>query len=319
MGDDITVKTTLLSSLVFETVIYLTVPYSLIIFIVFIAMSIIVRKSGPAWDQQEVRISFGSLLSIGFYPFVVMMLGGALKNAKRQASEYKNLIERVRLSSMNLIDTNIKLQDYIIKSEDNVKLLERERISRELHDTIGYTLMNIIALLKACMEIAETDTTQVLNLIAQGIDQAQKGFAETRAVLRAMRYREIKQKSLITEINRLVRAFKATHVTVTAKYSNVSSSFGEEIDSTLFRIVQEGISNAIRHGNATKINIHFSFDGDKISITVSDNGIGSEKVKEGMGLTGIRERLINVNGGMALNHIKGEFQLYAWIPAKRSS
>lgn len=319
MGNFIAVKTTLLTSLVFETMIYSTFPFSLIISTAFIAMSIIIRKSGSAWDRQVMWISFDNLLFVGFYPLIAMVLGGALKDAYMKASERRKLIEQIRSSSMNLVDTNIKLQEYIIKSEENTKLQERERISRELHDTIGYTLMNIIVLLKACMELAKTDTTTVFNLMAQGIDQAQKGLAETRAALRAIRSTKLMRQTLDTEVNRLVRAFKETHIEVTAKYSNVPSSFGQEIDYTICRMVQESITNAIRHGNATKISIHLSFDGDKAIVSISDNGGGSKEVEEGIGLTGMRERLINVNGGMALNNLDEGFQLYAWIPVKRSS
>ena len=198
MGNFIAVKTTLLTSLVFETMIYSTFPFSLIISTAFIAMSIIIRKSGSAWDRQVMWISFDNLLFVGFYPLIAMVLGGALKDAYMKASERRKLIEQIRSSSMNLVDTNIKLQEYIIKSEENTKLQERERISRELHDTIGYTLMNIIVLLKACMELAKTDTTTVFNLMAQGIDQAQKGLAETRVALRAIRSTKLMRQTLDT-------------------------------------------------------------------------------------------------------------------------
>ena len=82
-----------------------------------------------------------------------------------------------------------------------------------------------------------------------------------------MRAATSQPQPLVALVNRLVSAFNDTHIDVRAVYSNVAWSFGEEIDSTIFHIVQEGITNAIRHGNATEIAVHLSFDGERIGVT----------------------------------------------------
>ncbi len=96
-------------------------------------------------------------------------------------------------------------------------------------------------------------------------------------------------------------------------------SLGESIDSTIYRIVQEGITNAIRHGNASEIAIHLSSDGSKVAVTISDNGSGAGEIKEGIGLAGIRERLASVRGGLSAGNRAGGFQLYAWVPLSGSA
>ncbi|HET6485349.1 MAG TPA: sensor histidine kinase, partial [Spirochaetia bacterium] len=315
----INVRTTLLASLVFETMVYGKTPVSYGFSLALIAACLFIRRPAPLWDQRIEGISLDNLMFMGFYPLIVMVLGGLLKNAQRLASDRKRLVEQLRKASTSLVETNIQLQEHVVRSEEQAKLLERERISRELHDTIGYTLMNIIATMKASMELSRTDTARMLDFMGQGIEQAQKGLAETRAALRTLRTASSQRLSLVTTLNRLVSAFENTHIVVTASYSNIPWFFGEEIDSTIYRIVQEGITNAIRHGNATVISIHVSWDGERISVTVTDNGSGAKEVAEGIGMKGIRERLMQVSGGVSAGNAFGGFQLYAWIPMKRSA
>jgi signal transduction histidine kinase len=319
LGNYVNVRTTLLTSLVFEIMIYYPVPASYILSSVLIAASLLLRKTGPSWEEQVGSITLDNLLFMGFYPLVIMVLGAFLKNAQRLAAERKKLVELLRQASTNLVETNIRLQEHVVRSEEQAKLLERERISRELHDTIGYTLMNIIATMKASMELAKSDTEKMRDFMTQGIEQAQKGLAETRTALRTLRSTTPQPLSLIAVVNRLVAAFKDTHIAVRAQYSNIPWSLGEEIDSTIYRIVQEGITNAIRHGNANEINIHLSFDAGKISVTISDNGSGAGEITEGIGLAGIRERLSGLAGGLSAGNSGGGFLLYAWIPLQGSS
>ncbi len=314
LGNYINVRTTLLTSLVFECMIYFTLPLGLAVSIAVIAASLLLRSSGPSWEQPAGSISLDNLLFMGFYPLVVMVLGATLKVAQRLAGERKRLVEQLRRASRNLVETNIALQEHVMRGEERATLLERERISRELHDTIGYTLMNIIATMKASLELSKSDTDRMREFMTKGIEQAQMGLAETRSALRALRSTTPQRLSVIAAVDRLVAAFKDTHIVVSARYSNIPWYFSEEVDEAIYRIVQEGITNAIRHGNATEITVHLSFDGQRIGVTVGDNGGGAAEIREGIGLAGIRERLTRLQGGLSAGNAAGGFLLYAWIP-----
>jgi len=314
LGASINVRTTLLASLLFENMIYLSFPAGLVISLLLVAASLTTPLVTYAWQQKQELATADNLLFLAYYSGTIMILGALLKNAQRLANERKKLVEQLRLAGTQLVETNIRLQEHVVKSEDQAKLLERERISRELHDTIGYTLMNIIATMKASMELAKSDTTKMRDFMTQGIEQAQKGLAETRAALRAMRSATTTPRSLVTSVNRLVTAFKDTHIAVKAQYSNIPWKFGGLIDATIYRIVQEGIANAIQHGNATDITIHIALDAGRISLTISDNGIGAGEIRDGIGLAGIRERLEHLHGRLAVGNVAGGFQLYAQIP-----
>jgi signal transduction histidine kinase len=314
LGDYVNVRTTLLASLLFENMIYLSFPAGLIVSFILIAASLLSPRVNHAWERLTDRVSADNLLFLSFYPCTILVLGTLLKNAQRLAQDRKRLVEQLRLASSQLVDTNILLQEHAVKSENQATLLERERISRELHDTIGYTLMNIIATMKASMELAKSDPRRMRDFMTQGIEQAQKGLAETRAALRAMRSTTTPAPSLVTAVNRLVTAFRDTHIAVKAQYSNIPWSFGGEIDAAIYRIAQEGIANAIRHGDATDITIHIALDAGRINVTISDNGSGAGEIRDGIGLAGIRERLDRLEGELEVGNVAGGFQLYVQIP-----
>jgi signal transduction histidine kinase len=314
LGNAMNVRATLVASFVFEAMIYYPVPWALVSSLALVAASVFLHNGVSVWNAQSTAASLDTLLFLGFYPLAVMFLGLLLKNAQRLASERKRLIEQLRQASTSLVETNIRLQEHVVRGEEQAKLLERGRISRELHDTVGYALMNIIVTMKASLELSHRDGERMREFMAKGIEQAQKGLADTRGALRELRAVAAQPLSLIASVDRLAGAFKDTHIAVAAHYSNMPWSFTEEIDATIYRIVQEGITNAIRHGNATKIDINLSLDGSRIGVAVLDNGSGTAEITEGIGMAGIRERLAQLGGGLSAGNSAGGFLLSAWLP-----
>ena len=124
---------------------------------------------------------------------------------------------------------------------------------------------------------------------------------------------------LSTTFGYISAAFKDTHIKVSVHFSNVPWYFGGEIDPVVYRIVQEGITNAIRHGNATEIAVHLSLDAGQITVTINDNGGGAEDIVEGIGLSGIKERLRHVDGEVSAGNIRGGFRLCARIPLRETA
>ena len=126
--------------------------------------------------------------------------------------------------------------------------------------------------------------------MTKGIEQAQKGLAETRSALRTpppLRRAVLVVGHFSREPANL-RVQGHAHRRECALQQHAPGPSANSIDSTIYRIVQEGITNAIRHGNASEIAIHLSSDGSKVAVTISDNGSGAGEIKEGMGLAAQR-------------------------------
>ena len=318
LADSVFERTALLCCVVFEIIIYLDLPLAAAgsAAAIFAAL---VAGGRVFWMEAAGPFTPDGLLSMLFFPLLLMVLGAVLKQFHRLARERERLVDQLSRASAQLVEANIGLQDHVLRGEEQARNLERQRISRELHDTIGYTLMNIIALLKASVELAHHDLGRMNDFLQQGILQAQSGLADTRAALRALRSADTENPSIVRALDRLANAFRDTHIKVSVHFSNVPWHFGGAIDAVIYRIVQEGITNAIRHGNATEIAVYLSLDAGEIAVTISDNGCGTGEMVEGIGLAGIRERLRDFDGAVSAGNARGGFRLCARIPLRETA
>ena len=130
-----------------------------------------------------------------------------------------------------------------------------------------------------------------------------------------MRAIESKRATGISAIQKLVNTFEnATGVKVQVEFSNMPWSTGIETDYILYHMVQEGMTNALRHGKATLIRILFWKEDSGIRISIQDNGEGSTEIKKGIGLIGMSERIEQRGGILNAYNIDGGFELSAWVP-----
>ena len=89
----------------------------------------------------------------------------------------------------------------------------------------------------------------------------------------------------------------------------------QDEEDAVYRIVQESVTNAIRHGHATEIDVQLSGENRRLSIVIQDNGIGCEKIELGFGLRHMRERLRLLGGSLRVDGKKG-FRIEATIPLR---
>ena len=160
---------------------------------------------------------------------------------------------------------------------------------------------------------AEKELAKQLHLAHE---QASEGLNEVHRALQALRPTQLSQATGMTAIYQLVTTFaKATQIEVQLNMGNAPLDFGEEADLAVYHLVQEGITNALRHGRATQISISFSQMEKMIHILIQDNGIGSKNIHEGFGLTGMRERIEKLGGRLEISSGIGEgFRLVGVIP-----
>ena len=106
-----------------------------------------------------------------------------------------------------------------------------------------------------------------------------------------------------------------TGIAVDIETGNISKDYGEKITRILTKIVQEAFTNSVRHGHATHILIHFWQFETYLTMTVTDNGHGAKSIVKGIGLAGMEERLVAVNGRMSTSTPKeGGFRIQITIP-----
>ena len=287
-------------------------------------VTIIVCTSLVAANELVAALSQGEVAPI--IHIVAIALSSAVVGGGYSFISYlreKAVVDEQTIRDLNnafdkLTSSNLGLQSYAANVQTESARDERERITRELHDSVGYALTNIAMLMNASKVLMKAQKRGKLsNLIEHTRETAQACLKDTRSTL--YRLRSINEHAPIglNALSHLARVYSdATGTQVSIEYGNVSQSYGGPIDSAMYRFVQEGLTNAFRHNKAARITIRVTlYEEDEIlHIRIWDNGAGASEITEGLGLQGMRERLKEVSGSMKYGNVVDGFVVSAMVP-----
>jgi signal transduction histidine kinase len=315
LGENFTIEISLLSALILEVIMKLPFLLNIVFVVISFILTILFQKSVIVWDIEMPQMSSQDVLSLTLYGFLIAVILVALKYLHQRLLDERRTTEQLDNAILKLTDTNIGFQQLAINADEESRVEERNRITREIHDSIGYILTNIIMMMEAAMRVPVGHSDELKNLHVHAREQAQQGLKETRYALRLLRSIERRDVYGLKAINRLVNAFQeATGVDVKVEYGNSPWKMGEKIDPVVYRIVQEGMTNSFRHGKANHIDIYFWQNDSELIINIHDNGIGCDDIQEGIGLSGMKERLEYINGALTLRSTENGFHLMVRIP-----
>jgi len=223
-------------------------------------------------------------------------------------------VARLRDTVTGLSQANLGYQRYASDAELRSAVEERNRITRELHDIIGYAFVNNIMMLEAALSKINKDpdlVQRLINLARSNLEEAQTRIRAALYLLRSTAPSE----STIAYIDRLVQTFRiATRLSVRVDYTNCPAKLPGQLEEFVVYFIQEALVNAFKHGRATDVHVYFhAFDG-QFSISVTDNGVGFGSATEGIGLTGMRERLEALGGNLEIQDLGGGVSVIAMIP-----
>jgi signal transduction histidine kinase len=313
MGGHLGIELTLLTMLLIEIFAYLKIWEGITLSVILIALAIFSQHRFLLWGIKLPVASMYELVSVLLYSFFIIILSVLL--GFQNNLPYKELNRRLHEATFRLAETNIQLQEYAVLAEQQSAINERIRVGREIHDSLGYILTNLVMMLEAALAMYMEDSTELPEHLSKTRDLAKEGLGEIRRTLHILRAEQQQHKGLVA-VKNLVKAFtNATHLEVDLNLGDVPLHFGEEADWTAYRLIQEGMTNAIRHGKATQILISFFRKDNGVGILIKDNGVGSAFIDEGYGLIGMRERIESLGGSLTVSSKPGEgFKLIAWIP-----
>lgn len=261
---------------------------------------VVMLVCGKSLFTNEALLSTFSLMTF-------LALSNYIKEEVKEKRRAQDLYDKLRLSENELKKAKEDLEVYANSIEELTLLRERNRISREIHDSVGHSLSTAIIQLGAIEKMA-TQNGEVTSSLAKNLGEFMKNsLQEVREAVRALKPREFEKYEGILAIEELAKNFqKLTGVVVKLKYSKENGSLNSDNSFVIYRVAQEFMSNSIRHGKATEINIFMSFNEDNLIITLRDNGIGAEKIERGIGLQSIWERVSELGGQISYNTSKGQ-------------
>jgi signal transduction histidine kinase len=249
-------------------------------------------------------------------PLLSFFLSLAMKYRKRLI-EGQEKIDRLNNAISALSSANLNLQEYANRAEQASMVEERKRITREIHDAVGYAMTNTIMMLEAASDMIRLDPDRVTSLIDTARENTRRILEDIRNALHLLRAQEEPTESGATSFSKLVRVFEtATGTRVRLELGNTPAELPLDVEFVVYHFIQEALTNSFRHGKATEVRILFWIQNGALSVTVRDNGGGSDQIKEGIGISGMRERLEKVKGELQIAKVVDGFQIKALIPVK---
>ena len=224
--------------------------------------------------------------------------------------------EKERIASLNrqLGEANERLRAYAIEAERMAETRERNRLAREIHDTLGHALTGIAAGLDACIVLVDAAPESAKKQLAKVREAARRGIVDVRRSVAKLRPDDLEKLPMRHALAKMVAEFSESSGMKTRIVAmGWPDHLREDEEEVIYRVVQEGITNANQHGLATEAVITIGTEPGRIFIIIADNGHGCEEVEPGFGLRHMRERLDLLHGRLRYWTDKG-FTLEATIP-----
>ncbi|MGM9902892.1 two-component system sensor histidine kinase [Enterococcus sp. 10A9_DIV0425] len=230
-----------------------------------------------------------------------------IKEIEKEISKIKEKMIEVS-SELQILTSRPQYVDGQTKEE--ILELERHRLARELHDSVSQQLFAAMMMMSALTEQAEkSDTPEMfrkqLKMVAEIINASQ---SEMRALLLHLRPVNLEQKSLKQGIEQLLKELK-NKIQISLKWDIEDITLSNSIEDQLFRIVQELLSNTLRHAKANELEVYLHKIDNNLLLRVIDDGTGfnmNETKTGSYGLNNIRERVAGIGGTVKIISFKGQ-------------
>ena len=212
---------------------------------------------------------------------------------------------------------NEQLREYALLIEDRAMLQERNRIAREIHDSLGHSLTAQNIQLANAMMYLHSNLDRTERFLSEAKKLGSYALQEVRHSVATLRSDPLQGKLLSVAISELVKDLEY-RTEITFHYQNdITYRLSQEITTTVYRIVQEALTNMIKHSQATEVKISLQLLANDLEVTVKDNGTGFEPKDNttGFGLQGMGERTKALGGKFKLVSTPGMgCQIIATIP-----
>ncbi len=294
------------------------------------------NEIGEDWTQFRdgaAILALFSLLVLGLLHMAMARVSGPLRKltagfeavgggnyamhvTPRGPKEFSILAEafnRMTARLKRLEDANRRLTGQMLAIQEE----ERADLARDLHDEMGPFLFAMRLDAEAIQAEAKNSGLPLIVERASGLGEAVGHIqGRVRSILKQLRPDGLAETGLEVAVGNLVTFWRRHHAAIAIHLDVAAEGFGAEIDAAIFRLVQEGLTNAARHGAAKRVWITIAAADAVIRVTVEDDGTGFvARDSSGMGLKGMRERLAALKGEMSLSaRPGGGTRLQALIP-----
>lgn len=235
--------------------------------------------------------------------FLFVLCFSYMSRQQRQQREHTGqLLTELTQKTADLEAAHTELRAYANQVEELATIRERNRMAREIHDTLGHYLTILAVQLETATKLEARGDPRLPAELSEARRVTAECLAEVRRSVAALRPADLTATSFIDALHRLVTEFEAIcpEVTVTADCEGPAQELPTEMRVTIYRAAQEALTNIRKHAQATKVLVRLRVDTHHAELTVLDNGLGatanSDGHAPGFGLLGMGERVALLGG-----------------------
>jgi len=228
------------------------------------------------------------------------------------------LIETQRMQNQKLIQTNLRLNQYMNTLEQLATNRERNRLAAELHDTLAHTLSGLSINLEAIKTVVQPTQVEAQNMLDHSLNITRLGLNETRRVIKALRAGPLDDLGLKMALKNLAQATSARcSIPVSLNCPDQLPVLPMDVEQSVYRIAQEGLENVVRHANASRAEVNVEVMADRLELTIHDDGVGFDLEQasndEKFGLRGLQERAASIGGKLLVDSQPGSGTLVRFV------
>ena len=282
--------------LVSQSVFTLPRPMRLVLWIM-INLTVIV-PIGLIFDWTQALLS-----GIGYTSAIVFVAAFS----QVYVSEQRSRLEIQRLADA-LERANQRLRKLAVAADELATTKERNRLAREIHDSLGHYLTVVNVQLEAARSVFERDPEAALSALTKAQSLTKEGLSEVRRSVAALRASPLEGRPLTEAITDLLIECQSAGLVAELHLTGQALPLPSQVEHTLYRAAQECLSNTRRHARASSVDVTLNYQPTQVKLEVLDNGVGFNLLQdqEGYGLAGLRERLLLLNGDLLIQSTRGE-------------
>lgn len=284
--------------------------------LVVMAIALVAFSAGLVYRFQWMPLPLLSSIEDMRYIFVSLILLFGLVMLFLQL--LVNAVLAERQNRQQLAIANEQLRRYATRIEDIVTLQERNRIAREIHDSLGHSLTAFNLYLEAAIRLLPTAPDEVMDLLVEAKQVSAKTMQDVRESVSTLRADQLKDKPLDEAIAPLIEEFRRSSQITLHTHIRLSRAVPVDIKTAVYRVLQEALTNIAKYSEATLVNIHIDdghsnhintltetkrlplsvTKGEALFFCIEDNGKGFniEQNRTGFGIQGMRERVLMLQG-----------------------
>jgi len=275
-------------------------------------------SGSTSWNVRQPEITAGETAVLLLFAASAAVTGSITSRAIRANLKNEREIRRLEDAVTNLTKTNTAYQTYATYIEETSRDEERHRVSREIHDIVGYSMTNLLMIVQAALYSESQD--QVTELLQKAQTHINDSLFEVRMALRKLRSTQKRTLHGSALIRYLTDNFqKVTGIRIKLDFISFPNKIDLDIEEILYRLLQEAMTNSFRHGRAGEILISFWTGGDFLIVQIRDNGKThhESQISEGIGIQGMRERITGIGGSISFESVRDGFTVLARLPLRK--